>query len=320
MRHALVDQDIQPTETLQREVDGRLELDIGVKETEDALTDALDGKEALFATSRLPVTANVLSEADDLEVVGKIGTGIDNIALDTAADLGIAVTHTPGLNAASVAEHTVGLALAVSRNIVATRDLLREGGWRDEAELSSTVNGKTVGIIGFGDIGSRVAAFFSGFNVDVLAYDPYIYPEDTDITGAEQTSLDDLLSQSDIVTVNAELTEETQGLIGEPELDRMKESAILVNTARGPVVSEPALLNALEASDIAGAGLDVFETEPLPESSPLHEFDNLVATPHVGATTRESRNLAIETLVENVLAILDGEPTRDRYMAVEGNR
>lgn len=320
MERALVDQDVQPAETLRSEVGDQLDLQVGVESTEEALIDGLDDREILFTTSRLPVTADVLSASDDLRIIGKIGTGIDNIALDTADELGIAVTHTPGLNAASVAELTVSLALAVSRNIVSGRDLLRDGGWRDEVELSSTVNRKTVGVIGFGDIGSRVGSFFSGFNVDLLAHDPYIYPEATDVTGAELTSLDDLLSRSDIVTVNAELTDETRGLIGERELGLMKESAILVNTARGPIVSESALLSALESGDIAGAGLDVFETEPLPASSPLHEFDNVVVTPHVGATTRESRNLAIRTLVDNVFAILNGEPVRDRYVAVEGRR
>jgi phosphoglycerate dehydrogenase-like enzyme len=320
MKSALVDQDIQPYSVLEKETAGRLDIDIGVEETEDAIVESLAGKEVLLATSRLPVTASVLERSPELEAIGKIGTGLDSVDLEAAAELGIPVTYTPGLNAASVAEHTVGLAIAVARDVVPNHDLLKEGKWRDEVELSSTVVGKTVGIVGFGDIGSRVAAFFSGFNVDVLAYDPYVYPEDTEITGAELTSLEDLLRESDIVTVNAELTPETRGLIGEREFDLMDESAILVNTARGPIVSESALVDTLESGGIAGAGLDVFETEPLPPSSPLHEFDNVVATPHAGAMTEQSRTKGIETLVDNVLDLLDGEPVADRYVAVGGDR
>lgn len=316
MRRALVDQDLQPAEALKAEVGDRLELDVGVESTEEAVIEALDGASVLFTTSRLPISERVLESADELEVIGKIGTGLDNVDLDAASELGIGVTYTPGLNAAAVAEYTVGLALAVSRDIVQNDRLLEAGGWRNETELSSSVHGKTVGVVGFGDIGSRVAAFFSGLTTDVLTYDPYVFEEDTDITGAELTDLPDLLERSDIVTVNAELTAETEGLIGAPELDRMQESAILVNTARGPVVSESALIDALEAGEIAGAGLDVFETEPLPRDAPYHEFDNVIATPHVAATTTESRTLSIDALVDSVFGMLDGDGAPDRYTAV----
>jgi len=317
---ALVDQDLQPFETLDDAVDGRLDLTVGVEADEAAVIDALDGAEVLFTTSRLPITDDVLASAADLQVVGKIGTGIDNVDLDAAADLGVGVTYTPGLNAAAVAEYTLGLAIAVSRDIVRNDHLLEAGGWRDETDLSTTVNGKTVGIVGFGDVGSRVAAFFSGLNMEVLAYDPYVFEEDTDVAGATLTTLDDLLARSDIVTVNAELTEETRGMIDADAFDRMQESAILINTARGPIVSESALVEALETGEIAGAGLDVFETEPLPDDSPLHDFDNVVATPHVAATTTETRVDSIRTLVDNVFGMLDGTGAPERYTAVPVDR
>jgi D-3-phosphoglycerate dehydrogenase len=219
-----------------------------------------------------------------------------------------------------VAEYTLGLAIAVSRDVVRNDHLLEAGSWRDEAALSTTVNGGTVGIVGFGDIGSRVAAFFSGLNVEVLAYDPYVFEEDTDVTGAELTDLDDLLARSDIVTVNAELTDETRGLIDADAFARMQDSAILINTARGPIVSESALIDALERGEIAGAGLDVFETEPLPADSPLHDFDNVVATPHVAATTTETRVRIVRTLVDNVFGMLDGSGAPERYTATPAGR
>ena len=262
----------------------------------------------------------VLAAADALRIVSKIGTGLDNIDLEAATDLSVSVTYTPGSNAATVAEYTVGLVLAVSRDLVVNHDLLREGGWRDKIGLSTSIRGKTIGIVGFGDIGSRVAAFLSGFNVKVLAYDPCVYTEDTDVTGAKLTPLDSLLRRSDVVTLNTELTDETRGLIRADELKRMKDSAIFINTARGPIVSESALIDALEADEIAGAGLDVFETGPLPVTSTLHEFENVIATPHIGATTRESRVRSIETLIESVFAFLNGEPVADRYVTGEGRR
>lgn len=316
MKYALVDEDIRPAAVLERATRGRIDLEFGGEPTEEALIAALDGKDVLFATSRLPVTGRVI-DATDLDLIAKIGTGIDNVDLAAAREAAVPVTYTPGINAQPVAEHTVGLAIAVARDIVGNHGRLAEGHWRDEATLGTGVVGKSVGIVGFGRIGRRVAGLLAGFNVDVLAHDPYVLKQDTDVTGAELTGLDDLLDRSDVVTINAELTDETRGLIGRPEFDRMKDSAVLVNTARGPIVSEPALVDALEAGEIAGAGLDVFETEPLPASSRLHELDAVVATPHVAAMTRECRVESIETLASNALGLLAGERVPDRFLAVE---
>lgn len=316
MKRALVDEDIQPHATLEAAVDGRLDLQVGADPDEAALVDALQGKAVVFATSKLPLTRDVV-ERTDLEVIAKIGTGLDNVDRRAAAERGIPVTHTPGINAVAVAEHTVGLALAVVRNIVRNYEGLSEGTWRDEVELSSTIVGSTVGVVGFGTIGRRVAALLSGFDVDLLAYDPYVRPEDADLTGAELTTFEELLDRSDLVTINAELTEETRGMFGPAEFERMKSDAVLVNTARGPIVSEAALVEALREGRIAGAGLDVFETEPLPTTSPLHDFEQVVTTPHASGTTVASRNRAIETLVENTFAILDGRPVPERYVAVD---
>lgn len=315
MKHALVDDDIRPRAVLEAAVDGRLALEFGVEPTEEALIAALEGTDVLFPTSRLPVTGRVLETAD-LELVAKIGTGIDSVDLDAARREGIPVTYTPGLNAQAVAEYTVGLAIAVRRDVVTNDARLADGEWRDEVDLAAGVTGKTVGIVGFGRIGSRVANLLNAFHAEILAYDPYVLEQDSDVSGAELTSLEDLLARSDVVTVNAELTDETRGMIGRREFGRMKDTAVLVNTARGPVVSEPALVEALEEGSIGGAGLDVFETEPLPTSSRLHEFDAVVATPHVAGMTRECRVESIETLAENALRLLDGERVPERYLAV----
>lgn len=319
VKSVLADQDIQPSEVLRESVAGELDLEIGVDSDEEALTEALQGIDVLFGTSRLPLTRHVL-EKSDLNVLAKIGTGLDNVDLAAARELNIPVTYTPGINAQAVAEHTVGLTLAVARNVVANDRSLAEGYWRDAIELGTGISGKTYGIVGFGRIGRRVAGVLSGFNVDVLAYDPYVLEQDTDITGTVLTSLEDLLNRSDIVAINAELNEETRGLISHSEFETMKESAIIVNTGRGPIVSEDALVEALERGQIAGAGLDVYETEPLPPSSPLHAFDNVVATPHVAGMTQECRVEMIETLVSNTLGLLNDRQIPERYIATQPRR
>jgi D-3-phosphoglycerate dehydrogenase len=203
--------------------------------------------------------------------------------------------------------------------VLANDRLLEDGNWRDEAQVASQVTGQTVGIVGFGRIGTRVAGLLSGFHVDVLAYDPYVFEEDTDVTGAELTDLEDLLTRADVVTVNAELTEETDGMLGADELGLLSSSAFLVNTARGDIVDEEALIDALENDELAGAALDVFEAEPLPTDSRLHDFDNVITTPHVAAMTRDSRVRCIDRLVENVTDLLAGDEPADRYMAVHAD-
>ncbi|WP_158059609.1 NAD(P)-dependent oxidoreductase [Halorussus halophilus] len=311
----LVDQDVQPFEALSDPVSGDIELTTGVEADESAVQAALDGMDVLFTTSRLPISRRVLEDSQ-LQVVAKLGTGLDNIDLDAASEFGILVTHTPGVNALSVAEHTLGLLLANLRQTSYCQRLLESGHWRDETPVGTQLSGTTVGIVGYGDIGRRFARLLDGFNVTVLATDPYVQPEEAELTGAELTSLDDLLERSDVVTVNAELTEETRGLLGEAEFAAMQSSAVVVNTARGAIVDEIALVDALRDGAIAGAGLDVFESEPLAADSPLHDFDNVTLTPHIAARTKQASVECIDRLATNALALLNGEPVPDRYLAV----
>lgn len=313
MKRGLVDQDIQPASHLRTHVDD-IELTFGVDDGEEALISRLDGIDILFTTSRLPVTREVLSRAD-LDLVAKVGTGLDSIDLSAAEELGVPVVYTPGLNALSVAEHAVSLLLAVKRKIVSGQETLEAGGWRDEMSTNQMTAGKTVGIIGFGNVGTRVAGLLSGFNVDLFAYDPYIHEVDTQVTGADLVSLEYLLERSDAVVVTAELTEETRGMIDEDVLSTMKDDAVLVNTARGEIVDQPALATAVRNGTIAGAGLDVFETEPLPVSSELHDLDRVVLTPHIAASATEAREAVIETLAETVRTFLSGGTVDDRFIA-----
>ncbi|WP_313692352.1 hydroxyacid dehydrogenase [Halorarum halobium] len=314
--HAIADQDVQPNEILRDAVTPEIDLEIGIDASEGALIDALDGLDVLFTTSRLSVTESVLAETD-LGVVAKLGTGIDNVDLEAASERGVVVTHTPGMNALSVAEHTVALLLAVARKVGPTQALLRDGNWRDTAPLGTMVSGKTVGIYGYGNIGRRVGKLLSGFGVHTIAYDPYVQEIESELTDTELVTFERLLSESEFISVNAELTDETRGTFDEGAFDAMQDDAILVNTARGPIVDTDALIEAICNGRLAGAGLDVFETEPLPSHSRLHELDTVITTPHVAAMTEDYRKRGINMLAGNTLALLRGESINDEYLAVD---
>jgi D-3-phosphoglycerate dehydrogenase len=206
--------------------------------------------------------------------------------------------------------------IMITGRVSAGQDALRDGVWRDELEPGTLVNRKTIGIIGYGDIGSRLATLLTGFTVDVLAYDPYVEEIDTDYGGATLTDLDDLLSRSDVVSVNAELTPETNKLISDDELALLGSEGFIVNTARGPIIDESALLRSLRNDEIAGAALDVFEEEPLPADSELHSFDNVITTPHIAGVRTEVREKTSLLLAKNAVALLSGEPVSNRFMAV----
>ncbi|THE65965.1 D-3-phosphoglycerate dehydrogenase [Salinadaptatus halalkaliphilus] len=316
MLSGLIDQDLKPREPLVADLEGDVQLEVGVEATEAALIDALGGTNVLFTTSRLPVTETVLEAATDLELVAKIGTGIDSIDLDAAAEHDVTVVYTPGLNALAVAEHAVSLLLAVNRNVLRGQRTIEAGGWRDEMPLSRSLTGQTIGIVGFGNVGKRVAGLLDGFHTETLAFDPYVHEIDTQITGTTLLELEELLARADSVVVTAALTDETRGMIDADALESLDDDAVLVNTSRGAIVDQPALLEAIRDGSIGGAGLDAFETEPLPEDSPFRDHDNVVLTPHIAATTREYRHSAVETLAELTTAHIEGSDLPDRFVAV----
>lgn len=314
VQSGIIDQDISPRDLIVERLGDRLELSFGIEGEERAAAERLADAEVAVVTSRIPVTRRVL-ERSSLEIVAKLGTGIDNVDLAAARESGVAVTHTPGINALSVAEHTLGLLLAVHRRTVAGHRTVEAGEWRDGFPPGRLLSGSTVGIVGLGNIGRRVASLLRGFDVTTLAYDPYVDGIEAEPVHAELTTLGALLDRSDVLTVNAELTGETRGMIDRTALERLGPEAVLVNTARGRIVDEDALLAALQAGDLAGAGLDVFAEEPLPADSPLHDVENVVMTPHVGGATRAARRRGIARLTENVRRLLDGGAVPDRYLA-----
>jgi len=262
------------------------------------------------------ITAADLARAKRLKAVVKQGVGVDNIDLAAARDRGVVVCNTPGVNADAVAELTLALTLAVARRVAEVDRRVRIDGTIDRARfLGLELGGKTVGVIGMGNIGTRTARLFrAAFGARILAYDPYVpaghWP---DIPHERLASLDEMWPQVDVVTPHVPLTAETRHIIGRAGIARMKPTAIVVNAARGGVVDEQALYDALKAGKIFGAGLDVFEAEPPTNRDPLIGLPNVVATPHAGGGTLETQAKSSIAVAETLLAVLDGNiPAKNR--------
>jgi len=275
--------------------------------TEEELCREVVDADALLLTSRDRVTKKVLEAARRLKIIGKYGVGVDSIDLDAASEKGIIVTVTPGANADSVAEHTIALMLALCKKLIPSFERVKEGGWKDLDLKAMELKGKCVGIIGLGVIGGKVAEKLKGFRVHLLATDPYISKDSIEKLDAELLPLNELLHRSDIVTIHVPLTVETKAIIGECELRRMKNTAILINTSRGKVVNENALYCALKEGWINGAGFDVFESEPLPKNHPFTTLDNVILTPHFASWTCESLKTEAFMAAEQILKVFLGE-------------
>jgi len=274
----------------------------------------LDGVDALVV-HKAPVSASVLEAGDSLQVVGAARGGVENLDIDTAKANDITVLHAPGRNKNAVSDYAVSLLLTKIREIPHHTSALHAGEWSQEfspEKLPRDIEAMTIGIVGFGNIGQQVARRLSGFGPEILAYDPYQDETTFDNAGVKRTTLDDLLEQADAVTLHAGLTEETQGLLGEEELSRMDPSAILVNSARGGLVDESALVDALQTGSIAGAALDVFETEPLPGDHPFLEMDNVVLSPHTAGSTRDAVTNGPRLIAEGIDCLLNGEDPNNR--------
>lgn len=269
---------------------------------EDELAAALEDAEGLIVGVD-KVSAAVIAKAPKLKVIAKHGVGLDNVDVQAATRQGIVVTNAPGSNSDAVADMTFALLLAVTRGIPHADQGVRSLGW--PRLKGPEIWRKTIGIIGLGRIGKGVALRAQGFRMKILAYDPYADVAWAEREGVILTDLDTLLSKSDFVTVNAPLTETTRNLISRAQLKLMKKTAYLINTARGELVDEAALLEALKEGWIAGAGLDAFVREPLGES-PLTALDNVVLTPHLGAYSLEAGENMSRMAAEAVCAILAG--------------
>jgi len=265
--------------------------------------------EALVVRSQVQVDAEAIAAGPRLIVIGRAGVGVDNVDIAAATRAGITVVNAPTGNTVAAAEHTMALLLAVARHIATADQSVRRGEWRRGEWLGVELRGRTLGIVGLGRIGMAVAARARAFEMELLGADPYVTAEAAAAHGIELVGLDDLLSRSDAVTLHVPLTEQTRGLIGAAELARMKPDSIVVNAARGGLVDEEALAEALQGGRLGGAGIDVFEEEP-PKSSPLMEAPRTVLTPHLGASTAEAQALVAVEAAQQVLDVLAGRPAR----------
>ncbi|MGQ9514128.1 MAG: hydroxyacid dehydrogenase [Thermoproteota archaeon] len=259
---------------------------------------------------------DIIERSKKLRVISRHGVGVDNVDLDAATERGIVVTYTPGANSISVAEHTFALILALIRKINLADRSIRDGEWKGLEFEGIELAGKTLGIIGLGAIGSNVAKRAIAFEMNVLAYDPYVDRKRASELGVRLVDLDLLLKSSDVVSIHASLTDRTRNMLSWREIGLLKPTAILVNTARGQLVDEEALIHALKERKILGAALDVFNCEPLPPNHPLLKEQNVILTPHIAAFTKEALSRGDMILARDLVAVIKGE--RPTYVANPG--
>lgn len=270
---------------------------------EERLIEHLRGVDGAII-GNIQMSAYVLENAPSLKVISMHGVGVDHIDLEAASRQGIIIANCPGTNDQAVADLTLGLMIAVARNIPNVGHELHDGIWG--RHTGSELWKKTLGLIGFGRIGRGVAKRALGFEMNILVFDPLLKPEQMDLPGVTLTSFEEVLKEADYLSLHAPLNENTQNMIGETQLAVMKPSAYLINTARGGLVDELALANALSKGQIAGAALDVFVNEP-PTDSRLLQLDNVVITPHIGAHTKEAIERMSVMAAQNVVQTLLGK-------------
>ncbi|MEY3617514.1 MAG: D-3-phosphoglycerate dehydrogenase, partial [Actinomycetota bacterium] len=295
-------------------VDVRLDL------TSETLPSALKGAHALIIRSATQVTAEVLEQADELIVVGRAGIGLDNVDVEAATRRGVMVVNAPQSNIVSAAEHTMALLMSSARNVPQAHAALKAGRWERSKWEGVELSEKTLGIVGLGRIGKLVAQRALAFGMRLVAYDPFVSADRARQMSVEMMSLEELMAQSDFITVHLPKNKETKGIIGTDMLNRAKPDLRVINVARGGIVDEAALAEAVRTGRIAGAALDVFDVEPCTDS-PLFALDNVVVTPHLGASTREAQDKAGDTIADMVKLALAGDfvPFAVNVSAAEAN-
>ncbi len=285
---------------------GRVDVRTGL--SPDELARIIGEYDALIVRSGTRVTREVLAAATRLKVVARAGVGVDNIDVDAATEFGILVVNAPTGNIVAAAEHTIALLMALARRVPHAHMSMTRGEWDRKRFMGVEVREKTLGLIGLGRVASEVARRARGLDMRVIAYDPYVSQEHARKAGAELLPLEDVLAQADFVSLHLPLTRETRGFMNAERLARMKLGACLINTARGGVIDERALLEALDSGHLAGAALDVFAEEPLPADHPLRRHPKVVLTPHIGGSTVEAQARVATDAAEQVIAVLQGKP------------
>jgi D-3-phosphoglycerate dehydrogenase len=287
-------------------LEGSAEVTFNPKITPEELLDTIDQYEGIIVRSRTKVTKEVIENAKNLKIIARAGVGVDNIDVNEATNHGIMVVNAPESTSITVAEHAMGLMLALSRKIAIADASVKAGKWEKSKFMGMELKDKILGVIGMGRIGSQVVKRAKAFQMDVIVYDPYITEETAKSLGVEITTLEDLIQRADVMTIHVPLTPETKGLISKEQLEQMKDNAILLNCARGGIINEKDLYDVLKVRTTMGAGLDVYENEPATDT-PLAELDNVVLTPHIAASTKEAQRDAAIIVAKEVKQVLNDE-------------
>lgn len=281
-----------------------MSVDVNTKLSKDELLKVIGDYDGLVVRSATKVTAEVLNAAKNLKVVGRAGAGLDNIDVVASTKKGVVVMNTPGGNTITTAEHSISMLLSMLRMIPQATASMKSGKWEKSKFTGTEFYNKTLGIVGMGRVGSHVAKLGQGLMMSVLAYDPYLSPENAQKMGVELVTLADIYKRSDFITVHSPLTPETRNLINSEAISQMKNGVVLVNCARGGIVDEDALYEALKSRKIAAAAFDVFVQEPVDPSNPLLTLDNFIATPHLGASTTEAQENVALAIAEQMVDYL----------------
>ena len=287
-----------------------LQVDVRTGLSEDDLIAIIPEYDALIVRSGTRVTAKVIEAARSLKVIARAGVGLDNIDIEAATQHGVIVANAPTGNVAAAAEHAVGLLLALARHIPAAHISMTRGEWNRKAFIGVEVCNKTLGLIGLGRVASQVARRALGLGMTVLAYDPYVSSEYASNLGVDLTSLEKVLAESDFISLHLPLNEKTRHFMNATRLAQCKPGSRIINTSRGGVIDEAALLAALESGHIAGAALDVFEQEPPPPKWPLRGHPKVITTPHIGGSTSEAQDQVAIDAVTQVIDALADRPVR----------
>ncbi|OPX20138.1 MAG: phosphoglycerate dehydrogenase [Desulfobacca sp. 4484_104] len=295
----LISDDLHPAGIAVLENTPNIEVVVQVGMDPAELMEAIQDVEGLIIRSATKVTDKVIEASNRLKVVGRAGTGLDNVDIGAATKRGIVVMNTPGGNSITTAEHAISLLLALARNIPQAAHSMREGRWEKKRFQGRELYNKTLGIIGLGRIGTIVASRAQGLKMRILGYDPYVKREMVTSCGVEMVSLDDLLARSDFITLHTPKTKDTAHILNRKAFRKMKPGVMVVNCARGGLIDEAALVDALQEGIVAGAAIDVFEQEP-PVGSPLLIMGNVICTPHLGASTEEAQKNVAVAIAEQV--------------------
>lgn len=280
-----------------------IEVDVKTDLTPEALKQEIGAYDALVIRSATKVTADIIGAARNLKVIGRAGIGLDNVNVPAATQKGIVVMNTPTGNTITTAEHAIAMMMALSRNIPQATSLLKAGRWEKKKLEGRELMNKTLGLLGFGKIGSIVADRARGLRMKVIVFDPNINPEKIQEAGYESVSLDQLYARSDYITIHVPKVEKTTGLLNAEAFAKMKDGVMVINCARGGIIDETALYEALKSGKVAGAALDVFAKEP-PDNNPLLTCDNLICTPHLGASTLEAQTNVAVDVARQIIAFL----------------